>query len=186
MMPILDTFRIKGRGPVACTRSDGPCPLNGSKVRRTSDGAEWTIVGVERFGHRLGTIGGEGEQISLLLRGEAEFFAGDELERVSFVSADDPRAQLARIDKLLGVKNRTQREAKLVELIEQLTRIDDLLGLECGAPLDREDAIRHLISRSKPVMAAWGITEPCPNGDACTCTSHPHPVAYGSHSKPER
>jgi hypothetical protein len=82
MMTVIDTFVIKGRGPVACTRSDGPCPLNGSKVRRVSDGQEWTVVGVERFGARLGTVGKEGEEISLLLRGEATFVVGDELERV--------------------------------------------------------------------------------------------------------
>jgi hypothetical protein len=82
MMRVIDTFLIKGRGPVACTRSDGPCPLNGSQVRRLADGQTWTVVGVERFGNRLGTVGDVGEQISLLLRGDAAFYAGDELERV--------------------------------------------------------------------------------------------------------
>lgn len=83
MMTVIDTFVIKGRGPVACTRSDGPCPLNGSKVRRASDGAEWTVLGVERFGNRLGTVGDEGEKISLLLGGEDAFAVDDELERVA-------------------------------------------------------------------------------------------------------
>lgn len=82
-MRVFDTFMTKGLGPIATTKSDGPCPLSGSRVRRISDGQVWTVNGVERSGGLLGTAGKAGEPIGLLLKADnnAEAVRGDELER---------------------------------------------------------------------------------------------------------
>lgn len=81
MMKIIDVFQIKGRGTVATTVTDGPCPLHGTNIIRTRDGAVWTITGVERFCKYLRTVGEKGESVGLLLRGDAVPLPGDEIER---------------------------------------------------------------------------------------------------------
>lgn len=81
-MTVRDTFRIKGRGVVACVETDGPCPLNGSQLRRVSDGQTWTVCGVERFGAKLGAVGEAGERVGILVSAGVEPAAGDEIERI--------------------------------------------------------------------------------------------------------
>lgn len=94
MMRVLDTVRLKRLGLLACVESDGPCPLNGSQLRRVADGQVWIVKGVERFGIHLDTPGRAGEKIGILLSDGSEPAIGDELERVRFSEAE--RAALER------------------------------------------------------------------------------------------
>jgi hypothetical protein len=121
MMRVKEVFKIKGRGTVATVETDGPCPANGSQVRRLADGQTFTVHGVERFGTRLGTAGKSGEPVGLLL-GDADIAAGDELERAAaevesgIVTMSDIAATYDEASGVKGWKAEWNADTKRIDL----------------------------------------------------------------------
>jgi hypothetical protein len=78
-MKILSTWVIHyGHGHCASVELDCDPPRSGEdEVVRPSDGARWRIAGVEFFLHRPPR---KGDRVGLLLRGDAAFHVGDEIE----------------------------------------------------------------------------------------------------------
>jgi hypothetical protein len=77
MEKIVETFRIKGRGIVAIFTLESTIRV-GERLLRASDGAEWTISGIECMG-RMPRVG---ELASVLFAGDVEPQVGDEIKRV--------------------------------------------------------------------------------------------------------
>ena len=99
-----------------------------------------------------------------------------------YIPEDDPRSQLAKVDELLGVKTRQQREARLTEALRELARVDEML--ESSDADTREWAIQELRQKKFcPINGGVDVPIPeCPNGDACTCTWHQWPILYAGDS----
>ncbi|MFI5297397.1 MAG: hypothetical protein ACHREM_04805 [Polyangiales bacterium] len=79
-MKLVERFEIKGRGYVFTTTVDGAPPVRGGRVRRPSDGMEWTVRGIEAFLQMRGRQ--VGDSIGLLLEGEPQPEIGDDIEAV--------------------------------------------------------------------------------------------------------
>ena len=77
---VLDSFRIKGREGQVVTLfwPGGAEPKVGDIYKRSRDGAEWTVTGIETRSWPLKT----GHPVGLLLRGSTDVASDDELERI--------------------------------------------------------------------------------------------------------
>jgi hypothetical protein len=77
-MKILDTFFLESRkGWLAFVEIDFEPLAVGKELVRKSDGARWRIDGIEFYLHRPPR---RNDRVGLLLRGEAAFKEGDEIE----------------------------------------------------------------------------------------------------------
>lgn len=77
-MKIDDVFKIEGRGYVAVIVLDCPELSLGTQLRRTSDGAVWTLRGLEWFA--IPRRPGAGDRVGLLLDGEGTLEIGDDIQ----------------------------------------------------------------------------------------------------------
>jgi hypothetical protein len=75
-MKIDGVYEIKGRGTEVTTRLDDSVVANGTVIRRTSDGAEWIVRGIDR--HPLPRPLMAGDPVGFLLEGDAVPSVGDE------------------------------------------------------------------------------------------------------------